>query len=177
MEKKPIRMIEGTPRIAIDKVIPYANNARINEHVVPAIARSISRFGFNEPIVLDENNVIVCGHTRVKAAKRLGMKEVPCVYVEGLTQKEIDAYRLADNKLAEQALWDYEKLNAELAKIGNEISMTDFGFREELNNKPLTELFEEREEEEQEPINDDVGSTENYRKEIQCPNCGHKFIP
>ena len=128
MKNTEIRMVEGTPRIAIDKVVPYANNARINEHVVPALARSIERFGFNEPIVLDSDNVIVCGHTRVKAAKKLGMREVPCVYVEGLTQEEIDAYRLADNKIAEQAMWDYEKLEKEISKIGDAIAMTDFGF-------------------------------------------------
>ena len=109
-------------------LIPYENNARINDHVVPALMNSIERFGFNQPVVIDRSNIIVCGHTRIKAAIRLGMTEVPCVYAEGLTQKEIDAYRLADNKVAEQALWDYEKLNNELAKIGKDINMADFSF-------------------------------------------------
>lgn len=165
-KKREIRMVEGTPRIAIDKVVPYENNARINEHVVPALARSIERFGFNEPIVLDKDNVIVCGHTRVKAAKELGMIEVPCVYVEGLTQSEIDAYRLADNKIAEQAMWDYEKLEKEIAKIGDEIAMTDFGFKDEDVN--LDSFFEDKDAED--------GDGEGNGKRIhKCPNCGEEF--
>ena len=130
-EKKEIKIVDGVQRIDITKVVPYENNARINDHVVEALARCIERFGFNEPIVLAPDNVIVCGHTRVKAALRLGMTEVPYVYTKNLTQEEIDAYRLADNKIAEQALWDYEKLNKEIAKIGDKIAMTDFGFKPE----------------------------------------------
>lgn len=129
--KKEIKIVDGVHRIDITKVVPYENNARINDHVVEALANSIERFGFNEPIVLAPDNVIVCGHTRVKAALRLGMTEVPYVYTKNLTQEEIDAYRLADNKIAEQALWDYEKLNKEIAKIGDKIAMTDFGFKPE----------------------------------------------
>lgn len=129
--KKEIKIVDGVQRIDITKVIPYENNARINDHVVEALANSIEKFGFNEPIVLAPDNVIVCGHTRVKAALRLGMTEVPYVYTKNLTQQEIDAYRLADNKIAEQALWDFEKLNKEIAKIGEDIAMTDFGFKPE----------------------------------------------
>lgn len=121
-------MVSGTPLAEIGKIIPYENNARINDHVVPALMESIKRFGFNEPIVLTKDNVIICGHTRVKAAQKLGMKKIPCVYAEGLTEEEINAYRLADNKVAEKALWDFEKLNAELEKIGSDIKMEDFGF-------------------------------------------------
>lgn len=164
-DKKEIKIVDGVQRIDITKVIPYENNARINDHVVEALANSIEKFGFNEPIVLAPDNVIVCGHTRVKAALRLGMTEVPYVYTKNLTQQEIDAYRLADNKIAEQALWDFEKLNKEIAKIGEDIAMTDFGF------KP--EDFVPAQIDDPEPVEDDEddgngGDGDNYSIIVQC---------
>lgn len=106
---------------------PYEKNPRHNEDAVELVANSIKEFGFKVPIVIDRNNVIVCGHTRYMACKQLKIKEVPCVVADDLTDNQIKAFRLADNKVAEKAEWDYDLLNTELDDIVN-IDMEDFGF-------------------------------------------------
>lgn len=121
--------------LPITELKPYENNPRINDAAVPAVAESIRQFGFKQPIVIDKNNVIVCGHTRYKAAKKLGLKTVPCVVADDLTEEQIKAYRLADNKVGELASWDMEMLNAELESIGD-IDMGDFGFELESDCVP-----------------------------------------
>ena len=104
----------------------YKNNPRDNDNAVRYVANSIKEFGFRVPIVIDGDNTIVCGHTRIKAAKTLGMKTVPCVVADDLTPEQIKAFRLADNKVGEFAEWDFEKLSAELA--GVDFDMGEFGF-------------------------------------------------
>lgn len=106
---------------------PYDKNPRHNDEAVELVANSIKEFGFKVPIVIDRNNVIVCGHTRYMACKQLKIKEVPCVVADDLTDNQIKAFRLADNKVAEKAEWDNDLLNAELDDIVN-IDMEDFGF-------------------------------------------------
>ena len=113
----------------IDEIIPYINNPRDNEPAVDAVASSIKNFGFNQPIAIDSKNEIIAGHTRYKAAKKLDLKEVPCVIIDDLTDEEVIAYRLADNKVAEKATWNKELLAEELAGLGN-LDMTLFGFDE-----------------------------------------------
>lgn len=113
--------------IAVDALIPYENNPRNNEKAVDAVAASIKEFGFRQPIVIDANNVIVCGHTRLLAAKKLKMKSVPCVMADDLTEEQIRAYRLADNKVAELAGWNDELLGFEMSCI-HEVDMSAFGF-------------------------------------------------
>ena len=111
----------------IDDVYPYENNPRNNEEAVDVVAKSIQEFGFKIPIVISGDNVIVAGHTRIKAAKKLGMEEVPCIIADDLNDEQIRAFRLADNKSAEIATWDEEKLEQELVQIMN-IDMSLFGF-------------------------------------------------
>ena len=113
----------------IDEIIPYINNPRDNEPAVDAVASSIKNFGFNQPIAIDSKNEIIAGHTRYKAAKKLDLKEVPCVIIDDLTDEEVRAYRLADNKVAEKATWNKELLAEELSGLGN-LDMTLFGFDE-----------------------------------------------
>ena len=110
----------------IDDVIPYENNPRKNKEAVDYVAKSIKEFGFKNPIIIDKNNVIVAGHTRVLAAKKLGLKEVPTIMADDLTDEQIKAFRLADNKVAEFAEWDEDLLKLELEDI--DIDMEDFGF-------------------------------------------------
>ena len=110
----------------ITELKPYENNPRINDHAVEAVANSIKEFGFKVPCVIDKNGVIVAGHTRVKAAKKLGIKTVPCVIADDLTEEQVKAFRLADNKTAEIAEWDFERLDDELAGLAD-FDMTDFG--------------------------------------------------
>lgn len=112
--------------IPLAEIHPYANNPRKNDEAVAGVAASIKRFGFLIPMVIDRNNEIICGHTRYKAAKQLGLTEVPCVIADELTEDEIRAFRLADNKVSEKASWDMDLLPVELAGIM--LPMEDFGF-------------------------------------------------
>ena len=111
----------------IKDIKPYEKNPRKNDSAVDAVANSISQFGFKVPVVIDSNGVIVCGHTRYKAAKKLGLDKVPCVVADDLTDEQIKAYRLADNKVSELAEWDIDLLGEELDGIFD-IDMSDFGF-------------------------------------------------
>lgn len=116
-----------TTNIAIEKIKPYENNPRFNDNAVDAVAKSIEEFGFQQPLVLDKDNIIIVGHTRWKAARQLGLESVPCVIADNLTEEQVKAYRLADNKVGELALWDDDKLSIELDDIF-EIDMAQFGF-------------------------------------------------
>lgn len=98
----------------IDDLTPYENNPRLNDGAVDAVAKSIEEFGFKVPIVIDKDGVIVAGHTRLKAAKQLAINEVPCIIADDLSDEELKAFRLADNKVSELAEWDFDKLDAEL---------------------------------------------------------------
>ena len=113
--------------ININDLKEYENNPRNNEEAVEPVANSIKEFGFKVPIVVDKNNVIVAGHTRYKAAKRLKLEKVPCIVADDLNEEQIRAFRLADNKVSEIATWDYNALNFELENIIN-IDMNIFDF-------------------------------------------------
>lgn len=112
-------------------IIPYENNPRKNDDAVEFVANSIKEFGFRNPIIITEDNVIVTGHTRVKAAIRLGMTEVPCLLADDLTEEQINAFRLADNKVAEIAGWDIERLDLEMESLDFDMSQFGFGFEVE----------------------------------------------
>lgn len=103
--------------IKTDMLIPYVNNPRHNEDAVEKVMASIQEFGFKVPLVIDKNNVVVTGHTRLKAAKRLGIDEVPCVVADDLSDAQIKAFRIADNKVSEYAEWDEEALQVELEQL------------------------------------------------------------
>ena len=146
----------------ITEIIPYEKNARKNDEAVKYVAESIKNFGFKVPIVIDKNNVIVAGHTRYKASKKLGLKEVPCIVADDLTEEQIKAYRLADNKVAEQAEWDFDLLGEELSDI-LDIDMGDFGFviqETQESNVNIDDFFVDAEQKVKEP------------KKIKCPHCG-----
>lgn len=113
--------------IKLKDIKPYGKNPRKNDNAVPYVAESIKQFGFKVPIVIDKNNVIVAGHTRYKAARKLGFKSVPCIIADDLTDEQIKAFRLADNKVSEKAEWDLDLLDSEIEGIFD-IDMTDFGF-------------------------------------------------
>ena len=145
--------------IPIDDIKPYKNNPRLNEDAIPYVMNSIKEFGFKNPIILDKNNVIVAGHTRLESAKRLDMKEVPVIYADDLTEEQVKAFRLADNKVAEKSLWDYTKLDEELDNI-LDIDMSLFDF--DINTDDLELDYDN--ENEVEDIN---------KKLCRCPKCGH----
>lgn len=106
---------------------PYLKNARKNDKAVKYVAKSIEEFGFKVPVIIDKDNVIVCGHTRYKASKKLGYNEIPCIIADDLTEEQIKAFRLADNKVSEKADWDFDLLSDEINDI-IDINMEDFGF-------------------------------------------------
>ena len=133
-------------------LIPYENNPRKNDGAVEAVANSIKEFGFKVPIVVDAEGVVVAGHTRLKAAEQLGLEEVPVIVADDLTDEQIKAFRIADNKTGDLAIWDNERLRIELEDL-TDIDMTDFGFGD-FELTMLTEDFEP------ETYNDEV--TEKY---------------
>lgn len=122
----------------IAEIKPYEKNPRKNDEAVEYVANSIKEFGFKVPIVIDKNGVIVAGHTRYKASKKLGIDTVPCIVADDLTDEQIKAYRLADNKVSEKAEWDYGLLEEELNGI-SEIDMALFDFE----RKDPTDISEE----------------------------------
>lgn len=124
--------------VPITDIHPYARNPRKNDAAVDGVAASIRQFGFLVPLVIDRNNEIVSGHTRYRAAKKLGMKELPCVIADELSPDQIRAFRLADNKVAEKAQWDMDLLPLELSEIL--LPMTDFGF-ETVSEDEFSESF------------------------------------
>lgn len=111
----------------IADITPYASNPRRNDPAVEAVANSIKQFGFQQPLVLDADGVIIVGHTRFRAAKKLKMKTAPCIIARELSEQQIKAYRLADNRVGELAEWDVELLNEELEGIFD-IDMNNLGF-------------------------------------------------
>lgn len=113
--------------VKIDEIKPYARNPRKNSSAVDKVAESIKEFGFNQPIVVDKNNVIIAGHTRYLASKQLRLQEVPVIVVDDLTDEQVKAYRLADNKVAEASEWDLPLLELELLDLDAEF-MSRFGF-------------------------------------------------
>lgn len=149
--------------IKLEDLKPYENNPRKNDEAVQYVAESIKQFGFKVPIIIDKNNTIIAGHTRLKAATQLGLKEVPCIVADDLTDEQIKAFRLADNKVSEKAEWDFDLLDEELQDI-IDINMEDLGF---LN------INEDIETEDNEYETEEL--KENKTKLHICPECGCEF--
>ncbi len=143
--------------INIKDLKPYEKNPRHNDEAVKYVTESIKQFGVKVPLVIDKDNVIVCGHTRYKACKKLGITEIPCVIADDLTEEQIKAFRLADNKTSEFAEWDYSLLDEELSDI-IDLDMGDFGFGDD------------DEEEEKEIERDDLSDSvkETFEVIIEC---------
>ena len=120
--------------VPIGQVKPYENNPRKNKAAVDYVANSIKEFGWRQPIVTDKDFVIIVGHTRLQAAKKLKLKEVPVLVADDMTEEQAKAYRLADNKTAEFAEWDFDLLNDELLNL--DMDMTLFGFEDSEEEEP-----------------------------------------
>lgn len=145
----------------VEELKPYKNNPRKNDKAVDAVAASIKAFGFKQPIVIDVNDEVIAGDTRLKAAKKNGLKEVPCVMADDLTPEQVKAYRLADNKVGELAEWDWNLLPVELDGLTG-FDMTEFGF-DEIEAVDVDSLL-------------DCGDGGNGEKEpVKCPKCGFVF--
>lgn len=153
----------------INELVPYENNARINDKAVDIVANSIKEFGFRNPCIIDKNNVLVAGHTRVLACKKLGITKVPCIVADDLTEEQIKAFRIADNSSAQVAEWDMEKLMKELDSI--DYDMAQFGLAEQLD-EITNELLKQ---ETSENVYPDQKLKQNETKFHICPNCGCEF--
>ena len=144
-------------------IVPYANNTKKHDETqIKNVAESIKKYGWVQPIVIDDDGTIVIGHCRALAAERLGIEEVPCVVVSDLTEDEINALRIADNKTNESP-WDFDLLSAELPEIDLSDFEFDFNMPTEFTADMIDDFFDEVEPKEKEP------------KKIQCPHCGEYF--
>jgi len=149
----------------VDELVPYEKNPRKNDVAADYVAESIKEFGFKVPIIIDKDNVIVAGHTRLKAAKRIGLEEVPCIVADDLTPEQIRAFRLADNKTGEMAQWDLDLLEEELKALENDFNMEYFGF-----------LEEELESEEEPEVHDDDFDESDYLTENPESQLGDIYV-
>lgn len=147
----------------LSELKPYENNPRKNDEAVEYVANSIKEFGFKVPIVIDKDGVIVAGHTRYKAAKQLKLKTIPCIIADDLNEEQIKAFRLADNKTAELAGWDFPLLDMELAELN--MDMEQFGFKE-FDHGDIDDFFEDAQENEK----------EEKLHVITCPHCGKQIV-
>lgn len=115
--------------VPIDKIKPYEKNPRLNADAVPYIVSSIKEFDFQNPLLLDKNLVVICGHTRLLAAKELGMTELPCIIAKDMSPEKAKAFRLAENSLNALSGWDFDLLQDELGELKEfGFDMEDFGF-------------------------------------------------
>lgn len=167
--------------MALTDITPYENNPRNNEEAVEKVANSIKEFGFNQPIVVDKDNVIIVGHTRYLAAQELGLTEAPVIVAENLSDEQARAYRLADNKTGEIAEWDFEKLALELEEVES-LDMSEFGFAvegldssfsESDSEDDIADFFEAAPNTQESGANSKTVNAD--KKIVTCPHCGEKF--
>lgn len=153
---------------AIDKIIPYPNNPRHNENAVDAVAESIRKCTYIQPIIVDENNVVLAGHTRLKALKKLGYEQVPVLVYEGLTEEQKKKFRYLDNKTGEAAEWDIELLMDELA----DLDLGDLDFFNMENEEFEVPIYDD---EATGAIEYEAEGFEDEQFKYECPECGFHF--
>lgn len=166
--------------LPISAIKPYENNPRHNKEAVEKVAASLREFGFRQPIVVDKDYVIIVGHTRLLAAKRLKMDEVPVLVADDLTDEQAKAYRLADNKTAEFSKWDDELLNLELSDLSDlDFDMEQFGFELNLDEDDQDGgEIEEDEVPEEAESRVKLGDVWQLGRWVYCKKCGKKhYIP
>lgn len=125
--------------LSLEELVPYENNPRLNDDAVADVAESIKQTGNNDPIEIDENNVILSGHTRLKALKQLGYTQTECLRISGMTEEQKRKYRILANKTAEKADWDLVKLEQELAELDFDGYDFDFDRLEKESEETITE--------------------------------------
>ena len=164
----------------IADIKPYENNPRNNEAAISYLANCIKAFGFQVPILIDKNNVIISGHTRVLAAKKLGMRTIPCRLVDNMTPAQVKAFRLADNKVSEMSDWNYTRLGEELIDLRSlfdrgdfDWDMSSFGFDMQFDetNEDFNSFFEPAAPKEpQQDESNEVITGENYGTDFELPD-------
>ena len=166
-------------QVPLASIIPYPNNARTHGTAqIELLAGSIQEFGFDQPIVLDSNNVIVKGHGRYQAAKRLGLETVPAIVVEDLSPAQVRASRIADNRIAELSNWDRELLESEidiLIEDGFDVSLLGFGDEDDMSLPG--EVGGDTRTVGLEPMDSSTKeiNTDDFKLDHECPRCGFEF--
>ena len=168
MPKLNIKINRNLKTIPIDHLVPYAKNPRKITKAIPLVAESIKSFGFNVPITINNmiDKIIVSGHTRYEAAKKLGMENVPYIELNHLSDMDIRKYRLADNRVSDESEWDKNLLRNELAELELNSKLDaewfkNIGFSQEEIAQALAGTMKEQEEAKQ--------------KTLECPKCGHAW--
>lgn len=161
---KEIKMKKRIVEVDIDKIVPYENNPRKNDKAVEVVTKSIEQTGYNNPIIVDENMVILAGHTRLKSLKKIGTKKVEVMQVEGLSDEQKRKFRLLDNKTSEYAMWDYLMLSKEIEGLDWEDLDIDWGVT--IKSDVDTEF--DNTEYSSEDFDDE-------KFEYECPECGFRF--
>ncbi len=152
--------------IPISEIKPYEKNPRKNEKAVEIVAKSIKEFGFKVPIILDKNNEIIAGHTRLKAAIKLEMKKVPVIRADELTKEQAKAFRIMDNKSQDYSEWDFDLLKEEFTALDDsEYDLENTGF----DLRDIGDILDDTPPEDVEKV-DRLGT-----HQIECPRCHHKF--
>lgn len=155
----------------IERCVDYARNPRKNDHAVDKVAAAIREFGFRVPIVAKSDGLVVDGHLRLKAAKKLGLSEVPVILADDMTEAQIKAFRLSVNKVAELADWDTELLKVELQELGDldfDLTLTGFDVSE------MAALFDEPSHAEPDSSTKEI-DPDAYAMDHKCPKCGFEF--
>jgi len=165
----------------LSEIKPYWRNARKNNKTVDALKKSIQKYGFNQPLVLDKKNVIITGHARYKALTQLGYEEVDCVVAE-LDEQKAKEYRIADNKTHELTIWDNDELMVELREIGNNVDMQDYFQNINLNNWlddsvgfNIDEITQTDYQQKQEEMESKYKDPLQKKATITCPHCFEEF--
>ena len=164
-----IKVVSKIKMLAVEDIKGYENNPRRIEGGIDSVANSIKEFGFKVPIIIDKDNVIVAGHTRLAAAQKLGLKEVPCIVADDLNDEQVRAFRLADNKTAELSGWDFEKLEEEIAGL-TDFDMSAFGFDDDEEEVNPGAFFTEAEP--ARAVEKSETPSANTKHTIICPDCG-----
>jgi ParB-like chromosome segregation protein Spo0J len=149
----------------ISEIIPYARNPRKNQEAVAKVAGSLKEFGWKQPIVIDAENVVIAGHTRLMAAQSLGMETVPVLIADDLTANQVKAYRLADNRVSEESEWDNDLLGLELKDLMDDdfdIALTGFDVDD------IQSLFDEEQDDDTLPEQKDLQAT--FEVAVECKN-------
>ncbi len=167
MSQKNLESLQ-TVMVSVEKISEYEFNNRVHSPAqITHIAQSIERFGFNQPLVLDEDGIILVGHGRLAAAKSLAMKKVPCVIISGLDENEKKAYRILDNKIQNDSTWDFANLEAELSALKDSgFELTSFGLEDlmALSEDSIAAL---------QPKEYDETAADSINK-CSCPTCGNE---
>ena len=160
----------------LSELQPYERNPRDNGNAVFFVSESIKNYGFNVPIVIDKNNVIVAGHTRYLAAKKLKLKDVPCVIADELSEAQVTAFRIADNRAAEESGWDTSKLKMELEQLANEdYDLAKTGFEYDAIKDILSEEQAEREAAKRSNTVSNTRADSETSNVVVCPRCGYEL--